>query len=208
MARANFKRLDADVRRQSLIDATARCLARHGPRVSVRLICKDAGVSAGLLRHYFSGVDELIAATYADIGAMMSRTMQAAADAERDPRAALHAFVMASFKPPIMDPELLATWLSFWSLVNSDPAIRALHRDMYDGFRRPVETLVARIMAMPPTSDDVRMLAVAITALVDGLWLELCLDAHSFSAAEAESIAAQWLDRMLAAPAGPGIHGA
>jgi AcrR family transcriptional regulator len=197
-ARANFRRLDADIRRQSLIDATARCLARHGARVSVRMICAEAGVSAGLLRHYFSGVDELIAATYADVGVMMGRTMLGAAeDAGHDPRARLRAYVMASFRPPIMDSQLLATWLAFWSLINSDPAIKALHRDLYASFRKPVEALVAEILAVSPDLPDVRLMAVALTALVDGLWLELCLDPSSFSPAEAEALAEQWLDRLL-----------
>jgi len=202
MARANFQRLDADFRRQSLIDATARCLARHGAgKVSVRMICAEAGVSAGLLRHYFAGVDELIAATYADVGERMGGTMQAAADAAGDdPRARLRAYVMASFKPPVMDPELLATWLAFWSLINSDPAIKALHREIYEGYRTPVENLVGAALGKDTRNADVRLMAVAITALVDGLWLELCLDPTSFSPTEAERIAEKWLGALLGDP--------
>jgi TetR/AcrR family transcriptional regulator, transcriptional repressor of bet genes len=201
LPRASFQRLDADVRRQSLIDATARCLARNGAKVSVRMICAEAGVSAGLLRHYFSGVDDLIAATYADRGEMMGRTMREAAEAAGDdPRKALRAYVMASFKPPIMDPELLATWLGFWSLINSDPAIKAMHRDIYAGYREPAERLVAAVLGAKARDVDIRLMAVAVTALVDGLWLELCLDPTSFSAAEAERIADQWLQALLADP--------
>src|SRR3546814_572806 len=53
-----FTRADPDERRQSLIEATARVLASKGAAgVSVRAICAEAGVSPGLMRHYFSGVD-------------------------------------------------------------------------------------------------------------------------------------------------------
>lgn len=201
MARANFRRLEADVRRQSLIDATAHCLARHGAKVSVRMICAEAGVSAGLLRHYFEGVDDLIAATYLDIGEMMGRTMQQAAEAAGpDPRAQLRAYVLASFRPPIMDPQLLATWLAFWSLINSDGRIKDLHREIYESYRKPAEALIARVLGVSPELPEVRMQAVAITALVDGMWLELCLDPTSFSPEEAELIATQWLDRLMSAP--------
>jgi TetR/AcrR family transcriptional repressor of bet genes len=202
LARASFQRLDADFRRQSLIDAAARCLARHGAgKVSVRMICAEAGVSAGLLRHYFSGIDDLIAAAYADIGEMMARTMLAASDAAgADPRARLRAFVMASFAPPIMDAELLATWLAFWSLINSDPRIKALHSEIYASYRIPTEKLVADVLGPSATSADLRLMAVAVTALVDGLWLELCLDPTSFSPAEAERIADKWLTALLAVP--------
>lgn len=202
MSRASFKRLDADFRRQSLIDATARCLARHGAaRASVRMICSEAGVSAGLLRHYFAGVDALIAATYADIGERMGEAMHTAAErAGGDPRAKLRAYVMASFAPPVMDPELLATWLAFWSLINSDASIKALHSEIYAGYRAPVEQLVSDVLGAKARAADVRLMAVAISALVDGLWLELCLDPTSFSPAEAERIADKWLTALLADP--------
>lgn len=202
MARANFKRRDADFRRQSLIDATARCLARYGAgKASVRMICAEAGVSAGLLRHYFAGVAELIAATYTDVGERISEAMQAAAErAGDDPRARLRAYVMASFAPPVMDPELLATWLAFWSLIKSNPHIRALHSDIYAGYRTPVERLVTEVLGAGAAMADVRLTAVAVTALVDGLWLELCLDPRSFSPAEAERIAEKWLTVLLTEP--------
>lgn len=201
MTRANFRRLEADVRRQSLIDATARCLARHGARVSVRMICAEAGVSPGLLRHYFAGIDELVAATYADIGAMMARTMQDAADAAgSDPRARLRAFILASFRAPIVDSELLATWITFWSRIGADPAMQALHRQIYASHRQPVEDLVTDIIGPAGDPLDVQLLAVGLTALVDGLWLELCLDPASFSADDAEAIADRWLETQL--PAG------
>ena len=47
------------------------------------------------------------------------------------------------------------------------------------------------------TKDDLRSAAIAITALVDGLWLELCLSPEAFSAAEASSIARRLLDALI-----------
>ena len=49
------ERQHPDQRRQSLLEATARCLAARGAAgVSVRAICAEAAVSPGLLRHYFA----------------------------------------------------------------------------------------------------------------------------------------------------------
>ena len=59
------ERQHPDQRRQSLLEATARCLAARGAAgVSVRAICAEAAVSPGLLRHYFAGVSDAIAETY------------------------------------------------------------------------------------------------------------------------------------------------
>src|SRR3546814_15358443 len=63
--RQAFTRESADARRAGLIEATAACLAEHGlAGINVRAICARAGVSPGLLRHYFGGIDDLVAATY------------------------------------------------------------------------------------------------------------------------------------------------
>src|SRR5690606_41341947 len=66
---SSFTRAKPDARRQSLIEAAARCLAERGAAgVSVRVICAEAGVSPGLLRHYFPSVSEAIAETLRWIG--------------------------------------------------------------------------------------------------------------------------------------------
>ena len=80
-AQPAFSRADPDERRHSLIEACARVLADRGAAgVSVRAICAEAGVSPGLLRHYFGGISEAIAETYRWTGA-------SAASGSRRPRA-------------------------------------------------------------------------------------------------------------------------
>lgn len=203
MARAAFVRVDADVRRHSLIRAAASCLAEEGARgVSVRSICRRAGVSAGLLTHYFSGIDELIVATYRETGRKVADAVATAvAAAGPDPRARLEAYVTASFRPPVLDPDLLATWLGFWSLVKSDRQVAEVHGELYAEFRQGLEQHLRACWGETADADRVRLTAIAINALVDGLWLELCLDERGpFSAAEAERVALDWLDATLAGP--------
>ncbi len=201
MARANFVREDADVRRRSLIQATAACLAADGARgVSVRSICRRAGVSAGLLTHYFDGIGDLIVATYRDTGRKVAEAVAlAVAEAGPDPRARLNAYVTASFRAPVLDPQLLATWLAFWSLMTSDARVAAVHGELYADFRAGLEALLRDCWGTAADANTVRLAAIAINALVDGLWLELCLDERGpFSAGEAEAVALEWIDVALA----------
>lgn len=191
-----FKRAEPDARRQSLIDACARVLARDGiGGASVRPIAVEAGVSPGLVGHYFAGIDALIAATYAHTGSRVDAALsQAVAGAGPDPRMRLEAFVTASFAAPIADPELLATWIAFWSLVRSRPEIARLHDEQYGGFRTRLEVLLADCGVAPARLHPV---AIAVTALVDGLWLELCLSPQNLSAGEAAEIARDALARFI-----------
>jgi AcrR family transcriptional regulator len=58
------ERLGADERRRQIIDATVRVLARGGyQRASVNAIVAEAGVSKGLVWHYFADRDDLMATT-------------------------------------------------------------------------------------------------------------------------------------------------
>lgn len=194
--RPAFRRIEPDARRLGLIEACARVLARAGAAgVSVRAIAVEAGVSPGLVSHYFSGIEALVAATYDHVEAAVAETLdRAVAAADSDPRARLNAFVTASFAPTIADPQLLATWIAFWSLVTARPAIAAQHDEQYAGSRARLEALLGDCGVAKPAQ---RTAAIAVTALVDGLWLELCLSPGCFSAAEAGTIARRFLDTLI-----------
>ncbi|MCI4589604.1 transcriptional regulator BetI [Sphingobium sp. BYY-5] len=196
--RARFVREAPDVRRQALIEATARCLAEKGVGgTSVRAICAQAGVSSGLLTHYFDGVDALILATYADVGARVSAALDAAVEAAGDdPCDRLRACLQANFQPPVLDPDLLATWIAFWSLVKSDPKIAAIHAEVYGASRAQLAGLL-RAAAPALTPAKTRIAAISLTALVDGLWLELCLDRSTFSPEEAQAMVEEAMKQAL-----------
>ncbi|MFZ1742352.1 MAG: TetR family transcriptional regulator C-terminal domain-containing protein [Pontixanthobacter sp.] len=195
-AQPAFTRADPDERRQSLIEATARVLAQKGAAgVSVRAICTEAGVSPGLLRHYFAGVSDAIAETYRWTGQQIDAALaQAVENAERTSRAELVAYLTASFRPPIASGELLAGYVALWSLTLSDPAIAAVRGEVYSGYRIGLERL---LHAYLPDKADMRLPAIALTALIDGLWLELSLGNAPFTEAEARELVELWLDGLL-----------
>ncbi|UNU44813.1 TetR family transcriptional regulator [Sphingopyxis sp. YF1] len=191
-ARQAFTRESADARRADLIEAVAACLAEQGlAGTNVRAICAKAGVSPGLLRHYFAGIDDLIAATYQATSDRMDAIFAGAVEgAGPDPRARLTAYLTASFRAPVTDPELLGAWTAFWALARSDARMAAIHADSYAGYRERLGDLLVACGAT-----DAGRLAIMLTAMVDGLWLELSLDADSFGAEAAVAM----VERAVAA---------
>ncbi len=190
------KRATPDDRRRELIEATVRVLAERGAAgASVRTIAAAAAVSPGLVTHHFGRVDRLVAASYDHVAAQVGAALEVAvASAGTSPRARLGAYVAANFGAPIADPALLATWLALWSLARGDAAMLARHEHHYAGFRARLEQLLADC-GLPAAR--VRLAAIGVTALVDGLWLELCLSPGSFTADEARALAAAYLDRSV-----------
>lgn len=182
-----YTREEPDVRRSALIAATARCLAEHGAAgTSVRVVAARAGVSAGLIRFYFGTMENLIVETYRAVGERVSRATEEAVDAAgADPADRLDAFLTANFRPPILDGELMGTWLAFWSLVRTTDTVRAVKAEIYADVRARLEALIAAVADARGRRIDVRRVATGIAALVDGLWLELCLDPTAVSAEDA-----------------------
>lgn len=199
VARAKYSRDLPEERRRKLIEATARCLAELGlAGTSVREISARAGVSPGLVGHHFAGKEDLIAQTYEHVGARMAAVLEEALDAAGGaPVDRLRAFIDASFRPPVLDRDLLAVWIAFWNLVRVDPRIHAIHGRLYADYRRRLEALIGEAVAGRDAAVDVRLAALGLTAMLDGLWLEWCLDPSAFTAKEARLTAFRWVDAMI-----------
>jgi TetR/AcrR family transcriptional repressor of bet genes len=199
-AEPRFTRDLPEVRKLKLIEATAQCLAEFGHAgTSVRAVAAKADVSPGLVAHHFKGIDDLIAATYGHVAARVAESLtQAMAAASDDAESKLRAFIDASFKPPVLDRDLLAIWLSFWSLVRRDPGVRKVHKKVYTDYRRRLEELITAIAGARRVKIDAHLAALGFTAMLDGLWLELCLDPTIFSREDALRIAHAWVDDLVA----------
>lgn len=194
-----FSREAVEVRRAELITATLESLAESGAgAVSVRDVARRAGVSPGLLRHHFGGFPNLLAEAYGQVAGRVDAALDAAVlAAGDDPARRMDAFLEASFSEAIVNRDLLSAWLGFWGLVRTDPAIAAKHRETYVAYRRRLEGLLDGLAQAHGRSLDPRLTAIGLSALLDGLWLELCLDPAAFTRAEAIGIARAWVEALL-----------
>jgi AcrR family transcriptional regulator len=203
MTRASpkYRREQPEVRRESLVDATLKCLREHGhDGVSVRRIAAAAGVSVGLINHHYTTIDELIAHAYERLATDLLRELQKAiAEAEQTPRARLGAFFVTSFSPSILDPNLLGTWVVFWSLVRHSPVMQAVQHRTFGEYREVlVELLTDLVTAEQLPAGNIKLAAIGLSALLDGCWLEGCLD-PSFDPKNGIALCEAWLDALLSA---------
>ncbi|UTP41568.1 transcriptional regulator BetI [Phenylobacterium sp. LH3H17] len=194
-----FSRELAPIRRQALIEATLASLAARGlGAVSVRDVAVRAGVSPGLVRHHFGSFGALLVEAYRHVVQRVDDHIDATmAGAGGDPDRRLAAFIAASFSPTIVDRDLLSAWLGFWGLVRTDPEAARLHAETYGAYRGRIEALLAAAALARGRAVDVRAGALGLSAMLDGLWLELCLDPATFTPDEATRLAADWTARFL-----------
>jgi AcrR family transcriptional regulator len=183
-----FERHLPEARRKALIEATLRCLAREGHEgLSIRHICTEAGVSVGLINHHFPNKAALIAETYRHLHAELSVVFRAALDAAGpSARAKLDAYFRASFSKPNLDPGVLNVWIVFWSLARHMPEIAGAHEETYGATVELLASLLGALLreeGLPAL--DTRLAAIGLNSLLDGLWLEWCLNPRTFSPEQA-----------------------
>lgn len=201
MTRRSFHHESEDVRRQDLIAATLDCIAEYGIQgATVRQIADRAGVTPGLIRHYFTGKELMFQAAYREVVYTMFESASKAADEQvDDPFARLRIFVTANFSAPIIDQKMLSLWATFISQTGVDPALAAIHREGYLSYRDRLEQHLADAMSAagrPPDAPALRALAIAINGLIDGLWLEGCMAGDMFADGELGRIALAAVEKL------------
>ncbi|MBA1273630.1 transcriptional regulator BetI [Stutzerimonas azotifigens] len=185
------------IRRKQLIHATLEAVDQVGMSdASIAMIARLAGVSNGIISHYFQDKNGLLEATMRHLmkalnQAVRDRRAQLAAD---DPRAHLKAIIDGNFDDSQVNGPAMKTWLAFWATSMHQPSLRRLQR-IND--HRLYSNLCGQFhRCLPPV--QARSAARGLAALIDGLWLRGALSSDDFDIDQALSLAYEYLDQQLA----------
>jgi len=179
-------------------------MARDGVEgATVRRVCEEAGVSPGLLRHHFGGKDDLMAETYRVMVYELADATRELIDSMDLPATErLSRAIDITIRPPLAAPDRRRVQLAFWGLVPLNPVIAQTHAKLYGDYRRDMARLIAEVAEADGVEVDARRLARELTALLDGLWLEMCLEPKLFSPNTAHAACCRLLGRHLPSFAG------
>lgn len=207
MSRKAFQRLTLDDRRRSLMEATLTCVARDGLQgATVRRITEEAGVTLGLVRHYFGSKDELIRSAYAYlIGQLTSQASESSKQSEGAPEVQLALFLRANMTQPNLSERNVSLWATFIGRVRSDSTFAEIHREGYREFLTVLETLIEPVLAahgLPHGAAACKRHAIALNGLIDGLWMEGSLNSGLYSRAMLPDLVIEASERLLALPPG------
>lgn len=201
-ARRPFRRQGEEARRAALIEATLACIAEGGPQAAtVRAIALRAGVTPGLIRHYFATKEDLVAAAHDQLMTGLTEASAASLDAlPADPLARLAGFVSNAVSPPVVDPRVMGLWAASMQLVARNPTMRRVHERTYYAFRDQLEALIADALhaaGKPVDPANARRLAIAGNALLDGLWIEASALPEQLAPDEVRAIAIEAFEALL-----------
>ena len=173
-------------KKQLFIDAAICSLANHGYKgTTVRQIAKYAGVTPGLLTHYYQGKEVLIAESYKYLATQFLDDFQNKINEGIDnPISALRGFFQNIFAPENLGKRYLRVWLVFWTLTLTEESLRNTHKDIYKEYTKSLENILRSAYLyndLDPSKKNLHSLSVGILAMLDGLWLECCLDPDALS---------------------------
>ena len=196
--RRPYKRAAQDVRRDAMIAAALKLISQGGiAAATVRAIAEKAGVTPGLIRHYYKTKEDLTRAAYQTVMDRMTAANAVVLDtAPGDAEVRLADFVCASLRPPVVDPAAMGLWAGFIHLVQSDPAFREVHRTTYLGYRDLLQSLIAALPRKAGAA-QLRAEAIACNGLIDGLWLEACALPEAFVKDELAEIGVRSVGAIL-----------
>ncbi|MGP9686342.1 transcriptional regulator BetI [Halomonas sp. AOP25-F1-15] len=184
------------IRRQQLIHATMAAIDEVGlAEATVMRISRHAGVSAGIISHYFGGKDGLLEATMRQILTDLTEAVAARRHALTDdsPRAHINAIIEGNFDRTQVTGPAAKTWLAFWASSMHKPMLQRL-QNVND--RRLYTHLCHQFRRVMPRH-DARSAARGLAAMIDGLWLRGALTPAGLDADEARLIAQAYLDQLL-----------
>jgi len=183
-------------RRADLIRACIQSIHEDGPEAaSLARIAKRAGLTAGIVAHYFGDKAELMEATMRHIGRELGHETARRLAAATTPLERVHAVIDANLGAEQFRPDTSAVWLSFWARINHSP--RLAHLQRINTARLHSNLGHALRQLLPGQDAAVRRITLGLSTLIDGLWLRAAVTNGGIDPQETRDLAVHYLMAAL-----------
>src|SRR6516162_4844843 len=124
-----LSRDEPEERRRQLIEVTIDSLAEVGFIGStLAQIASRAGVSPGLVAHYFGDKDRLLEAAFRTLARRIGQRVAVRFALASRPRERIQAVIDANLAPEEFDKRTGSAWLAFWGQVLHAPGLKRVQR--------------------------------------------------------------------------------
>jgi betaine-aldehyde dehydrogenase len=190
-----------ETRRRQLVEVTIDSLAELGyVGTTLAQIATRAGVSPGLVAHYFGDKDGLLDAAFRSLARRVGNQVRMRLRQVSTPRGRIQAVIDANLAPEEFEQRTGTAWLAFWGQVLQ---VKSLKRVQAVYQRRTLSNLRSALKRLVPP-DEAQRLAAMIAAMIDGVWLRAALSGWREADSEsARALLTSFVDGRLshAAPA-------
>jgi TetR/AcrR family transcriptional repressor of bet genes len=184
----------SEIRRRELRRAAYEVLQTEGMGgATVEKVALKAGTSKGIVHHYFKTKKQLFehAMRHSNSG-LRDGVIKLMREA-RTPDERLWAIIEGNFMTDFFTPAICNAWLALCAEVPREPQLARIQRVVHARMRSNLMTALSELL--PPEQREA--VALAITSLIDGLWLRMGLHPGQISAQTALTQMADYLAHRI-----------
>jgi len=189
------RKASKETRRLQLIEATIDSLSKRGySETTTADVADGAGLSRGIVNFHFESKDKLLVATLQHMADEYAAHWRSALDkAGADPAARLAALISADFDRAVCSRRKVAAWAAFWGEAKSRPTYQALCGARDEVYQSAVVELCKSLIEEGAYALDARQTALALDAMLEGLWLRLLMRGDDMTREKAHEAASAML---------------
>ena len=172
------KIVDAEERREELIDATWRIIAKEGlDAATVRRIAVEIGATTGVVVHYFRDKDEIILAALQRACDAVTGRMRSHSNHKSALETLREAIIEAL---PLEEQSVMEwrVWMNFWGQSLTSAKLTQEQDRRYDVWRKIMRGLLERAQRKGELRADADLPQISdhLIALIDGLGMQAILE--------------------------------
>lgn len=192
------------IRRQQLVEAAIAVIHEEGfASATVARIARRAGMSSGLVHHYFRDKDELLFSTMRHLLAELRADAVFRLSRSAGPHERLRAIIDACFGEQQFDEQVFSAWLALYGNARNSERLRNI-LSLYH--RRLKSSLLHELRRLLPDGEALRV-ADGIGAMIDGLWLRYALAGKPDDPETPRALTRDYLAAALERPFKPAAGG-
>jgi len=155
-----------------LVEVTIDSLAELGyVGTTLAQIAIRAGVSTGLVAHYFGDKDGLLDAAFRSLARRVGNQVRARLRQTSTPRGRIQAVIDANLAPEEFEQRTGTAWLAFWGQVLHVESLKRVQSVYQERTLSNLRSSLKRLVS----ADEAQRLAAMIAAMIDGVWLRAAL---------------------------------
>jgi len=182
------------IRRQELAQAALSTLADLGfAGTTVARVAKRAGMSQGLVHHYFKSKADLLQAAMRQLNAHSRDQVLDSIQRAQGPRDKLYAVTASLFPPKLFERGFAQAWLAFCGEAAFTPAYARIQRIMFRRMHTNVSWYLRALIDKAEVDQATRIICMHS----HGIWLRCALDQAPLSREQAIAQMHALLDTLL-----------
>jgi TetR/AcrR family transcriptional regulator, transcriptional repressor of bet genes len=185
-----------------LVEATIASISQDGlAGASIEKITRRAGVSRGLVRHYFGAKSNLLAEAFQrlaqDFREMLGMHLEGEPDGDRAAELRLRHSILPMFERLEPAPDRQYAWFGFWALARSEPQIEQLNHELYEEIVEYLGGQVADVARRRGMTVDAAAAGRGLAAMMEGSWVHSIIGVEGMTVAEAQRLSLDYVARLL-----------